>query len=174
MKGADKFNTAIENYLNEAAKVDAVFAQHYGKAAKSLESCFNYIFGEVKKTGCCGFDNQEIFDMAVKYYTDDTIGVPAPIKCRVEVIKPAANDLFSCPAEVPQPADADNDAEVSENRTTDQSTAESQNNLDVQNTADAHVDSGASVNKVAAEAAFSKKVAAAKKSKSDTLTLFDL
>ena len=65
MKASDKFKTAIESYLSEKAQNDALFSADYKKESKNLESCFHYIFGEVKKTGECAFDNQEIFDMAV-------------------------------------------------------------------------------------------------------------
>ena len=97
MKPSDDFKTAIENYLNTTAQSDAVFARSLAKETKNIESCFNYIFGEVKKTGLCAFDNQEIFDMAVKYYTDDSIGIPAPIACRAVVQTPPKADLFSQP-----------------------------------------------------------------------------
>ena len=95
MKASDKFKTVIENYLNDTAQRDLAFAPNLSKASKNLESCFNYIFAEVKKTGLCAFDNQEIFDMAVKYYTDDTIHSPAPINCKVVVNQPAQADLFT-------------------------------------------------------------------------------
>ncbi|MTH15884.1 Cas9 inhibitor AcrIIA9 family protein [Flavobacterium sp. LC2016-01] len=95
MKASDKFKTAIENYLNEKAQNDTAFAPALAKQSKNLESCFHYIFGEVKKTGECAFDNQEIFDMAVLYYTDDSIGTPAPVQCRVAVSPPVKPDLFS-------------------------------------------------------------------------------
>lgn len=102
MKTSDKFKTVIENYLSETAQSDTVFAQNFSKASKNLESCFNYIFAEVKKTGLCAFDNQEIFDMAVKYYVDDSIGQPMPIQCRVVLNQPEKADLFSSASEVPQ------------------------------------------------------------------------
>nr|WP_294921830.1 Cas9 inhibitor AcrIIA9 family protein [uncultured Flavobacterium sp.] len=102
MKASDKFKTVIENYLSETAQSDTVFAQSFSKTSKNLECCFNYIFGEVKKTGFCAFDNQEIFDMAVKYYTDDSIGQPEPVQCRVVVNQPENVDLFSSACEVSQ------------------------------------------------------------------------
>jgi len=102
MKASDKFKTAIESYLSEKAQNDAVFSADYKKESKNLESCFHYIFGEVKKTGECAFDNQEIFDMAMKYYTDDTIGTPAPVQCRVAVSPPVKPDLFSTAPAVSQ------------------------------------------------------------------------
>ena len=95
MKASEKFKTAIESYLNEKAQNDTAFAPALAKQSKILESCLNYIFGEVKKTGECAFDNQEIFDMAVKYYADDSIGTPVPVQCRVAVSPPAKPDLFS-------------------------------------------------------------------------------
>lgn len=100
MKASENFKNAIGNYLSTLAQGDAAFAPHYGKASKNLESCMNYIFGEVKKTGLCAFDNQEIFDMAVKYYTDDSIGLPAPVTCKAIVQTPPAADLFTQP-EIP-------------------------------------------------------------------------
>jgi hypothetical protein len=105
MKPSDDFKTAIENYLNTTAKGDSAFAQNLAKENKNIESCCNYIFGEVKKTGLCAFDNQEIFDMAVKYYNDDSIGALAPINCKVVVNQPVKADLFnSAPAMTPQVA----------------------------------------------------------------------
>ncbi|KQO22673.1 hypothetical protein ASF10_09910 [Flavobacterium sp. Leaf82] len=102
MKASEKFKTVIENYLNETAQSDTVFAQNFSKASKNLEGCFNYIFGEVKKTGLCAFDDSEIFDMAVKYYADDRIGQPQPVQCRVVVNQPEKADLFTSASEVPQ------------------------------------------------------------------------
>lgn len=102
MKASDKFKTVIENYLNETAQSDTVFAQNFSKASKNLESCFNYIFGEVKKTGFCAFDDSEIFGMAVKYYADDSIAQPEPVQCMVVVNQPEKADLFSSVSEVPQ------------------------------------------------------------------------
>lgn len=95
MKATEQFKSVIEKYLNDTAQNDTVFAQNFSKTSKNLESCFNYIFGEVKKTGLCAFDNQEIFDMAVKYYTDDSIGIPAPISCKAVVSQPPTADLFT-------------------------------------------------------------------------------
>jgi hypothetical protein len=100
MKASENFKNAIENYLSTLAQGDTAFAPHYAKASKNLESCLHYIFGEVKKTGLCAFDNQEIFDMAVKYYTDDSIGTPAPVACKVVVQTTAPSDLFTQP-EIP-------------------------------------------------------------------------
>lgn len=99
MKASEQFKSVIEKYLSDTAQGDSDFAQNFSKASKNLESCINYIFAEVKKTGLCAFDNQEIFDIALKYYTDDSIQAPAPVSCKVVVNQPAVADLFtSAPA----------------------------------------------------------------------------
>jgi hypothetical protein len=103
MKASDKFKSAIESYLSEKAQNDAVFSADYKKESKNLESCFHYIFGEIKKTGECAFDNQEIFDMAVKYYTDDTIGTPAPAKPDLFSTAPAVSQSTVQKTEIVQP-----------------------------------------------------------------------
>jgi hypothetical protein len=99
MKASEQFKSVMEKYLNETAQSDTVFAQNFIKASKNLESCINYIFGEVKKTGLCAFDNQEIFGIALKYYADESIETPAPVSCKVVVNQPIMADLFtSAPA----------------------------------------------------------------------------
>jgi hypothetical protein len=102
MKASEKFKTAIENFLNEKALSDTAFATHFAKESKNLENCINYIFGEVKKTGLCAFDNQEIFDIAIKYYTDDNITPPVSISCKVLVNQPVKADLFNSMPTAPQ------------------------------------------------------------------------
>lgn len=98
MKGSEKFKTRIEDFLKEKSQSDFSFAPMLEKTTKDVESCLKYIISEVKKTGECAFDDSEIFDMAVKYYTDDTIGIPPEIKCRVTATPPKEADLFSAPA----------------------------------------------------------------------------
>ncbi len=95
MKASEQFKVVIENYLNETALNDTVFATNLSKTSKNIENCINYIFGEVKKTGLCAFDNQEIFDMALIYYTDDTILPSAPLSCKVFTNQPVQADLFN-------------------------------------------------------------------------------
>lgn len=104
MKGSEKFKTRIEDFLKEKSQSDTAFAPMLLKASKNLENCLKYIIFEVKKTGECAFDDSEIFDMAVKYYTDDTIGNIPEIKCRVTADQPKEADLFSAPAHIAENA----------------------------------------------------------------------
>ena len=103
MKASDTFKTIIENYLSEKALSDTAFASSFAKASKSFEDCISYIGSEVKKTGLCAFADQEIFDMAVRYYNDDTISEPAKINFKAVVNQPVKADLFnSAPVATPQ------------------------------------------------------------------------
>lgn len=109
MNASENFKSAIENYLNQKVLIDSAFAPNLEKASKNLEACINYIFGEVKKTGLCAFENQEIFDMAVKYYTDDSINSPAPMNCKVVINQPVKADLFT-----PAPSSVQNSVQKTE------------------------------------------------------------
>ena len=102
MKASDTFKTIIENYLSEKALSDTAFALCFAKTSKSFEDCISYIGSEVKKTGLCAFADQEIFDMAVKYYNDDSISTPAKINFKAVVNQPVKADLFT-PAPVATP-----------------------------------------------------------------------
>jgi hypothetical protein len=80
------FQEKIEKFLNEFAMHDELFAKSLKKENKSITECLNYIISEVEKTGRNGFDDKEIFNMAVHYYDEDSIKDIKPIKnCRVVV-----------------------------------------------------------------------------------------
>ena len=38
------------------------------KPTKNIDNCITYILNQVKKSGCCGFSDDEIFGMALHYY----------------------------------------------------------------------------------------------------------
>lgn len=99
MNASEKFKSVIENYLKETALNDTAFAPMFAKTSKNIEDCLKYIMSEVKKTGFCAFDDSEVFAMAVKYYTDDTIAKPVHTNCKVMVNQPVKADLFSAPFE---------------------------------------------------------------------------
>ena len=96
MEATETFKTIIDNYLKEKATTDLAFAPALKKTTKSLEDCINYILTEVKKTGLCAFADNEIFDMAVNYYNDDTI-ITSKNKHNVTIQQTAKPDLFTTP-----------------------------------------------------------------------------
>lgn len=75
-KNLTPFQESIKNYLDERAKSDETFAATYAKPGKTLKGCCAYIEQEVKKSGRCGFADEEIYGMAVHYYDEDDIKEP--------------------------------------------------------------------------------------------------
>lgn len=85
MKGTEHFKKAIKAYLDERAGSDALFAASYAKEGKNLEDCITYIINQVKASGCCGWERNEIFGLAVDYYDEDNIKVGERIDCTIVV-----------------------------------------------------------------------------------------
>lgn len=75
MKGSEEFKSVIKSYLDNRAAQDTLFALSYAKPNKSLDECVAYILGEVQKSGCNGFDDDEIYSMAMHYFDEDNIEV---------------------------------------------------------------------------------------------------
>lgn len=99
----DLFQVAIRAYLDARAKYDEQFKARYSNPAKNIEECCNYIYNQVRKANRCGWNDDEIFSMAVHYYDEDTLpkgdlkpvnNVKAIINTQIEkpkTEKPAAN-----------------------------------------------------------------------------------
>ena len=85
MKGTEHFTRTIAEYLNQRAMTDPLFAPNLMKPKKSIEECVTYILNQVQKCGCNGFDDDEIYSMAVHYYDEDEIEVGKPNDCQVMV-----------------------------------------------------------------------------------------
>ena len=85
MKGTEHFTRAIAEYLNQRASTDPLFAPNLMKPNKSIEECVTYILNQVQTSGCNGFEDDEIYSMAVHYYDEDEIEVEKEITCRVAV-----------------------------------------------------------------------------------------
>lgn len=85
MKGSELFQKSIKDYLDRRSFSDPLFAERYAKKDKSVEKCCEYILGEVSASGCGGFDDDEIFGMAVHYYDEDNVKIKASKVSRVVV-----------------------------------------------------------------------------------------
>lgn len=85
MKGTENFKRTIQSYLEERAKVDELFAKSYAKPNKNIDDCITFILNEVQKSGCNGFEDDEIFGIAVHYYDEDNLSVGEKISCDVVV-----------------------------------------------------------------------------------------
>ena len=85
MKGIMAFQDTIRTYLDNMAESDALFAVKYANPSKSLSECITYIICQVQKSGCNGFEDDEIFGMAVHYWEESEIEVGKPVNCQVVV-----------------------------------------------------------------------------------------
>ena len=85
MKTTDNFKRTIQEYLEARAKTDELFAKSYSKPNKNIDECITYILNEVQRSGCNGFEDDEIFGMAVHYYDEDNLDVGKNIDCKVVV-----------------------------------------------------------------------------------------
>lgn len=85
MKGTKDFKATIQAYLEERTKTDELFAVSYAKADKNIDDCITYILNEVRRSGCNGFNDDEIYSMALHYYDEDDIKVGSKISCQVVV-----------------------------------------------------------------------------------------
>jgi len=50
-----------------------------------MEDCITYILNQVKNSGLQGFDDDEIYSLAVHYYVEEDIKPGTPVQCQVIV-----------------------------------------------------------------------------------------
>ena len=93
MKGTDHFKRTIQMYLEQRAEEDALFAKNYRNPAKNIDECVTYILNYVKKSGCNGFTDGEIFGQAVHYYEENEIEVGKPMTVRFASILPLHSSI---------------------------------------------------------------------------------
>lgn len=71
LKASTPFERTIQNYLENYASQDEAFKERYNNPDKNIVECCNYIMNQVKKSGCNGFADEEIYKMARDYYVDE-------------------------------------------------------------------------------------------------------
>lgn len=79
MKASNHFKNTIKAYLDQRAETDVLFSLQYSKPEKNIDDCITYILNEVKKSGCNGFADDEIHNMAVHFYDEDNIEIGMPM-----------------------------------------------------------------------------------------------
>ena len=85
MNGTEQFTRTIAEYLNLRAATDPLFAPNLAKPHKNIEDCVTYILKQVQQSACNGFEDDEIYSMAVHYYDEDDLEVGSPVACHVVV-----------------------------------------------------------------------------------------
>lgn len=83
MKSTTNFKNIIEAKLQEIACKDPLFAVSLQKENKNIDDCITYILNQVKNSGCNGFEDDEIYNMAVHYYDEDNLEVGKAVKCNI-------------------------------------------------------------------------------------------
>ena len=73
MKGTQAFQDTIAQYLMARAENDPLVAVRLANPSKTMEQCCAYIIGEVKKSGCCGFTDDEIYGWAMHFWDEPEI-----------------------------------------------------------------------------------------------------
>ena len=85
MNGTEQFTRTIAEYLNQRAATDPLFAPNLAKPHKNIEDCITYILQQVQQSGCNGFEDDEIYSMAIHYYDEDDLEVGSRVACNVVV-----------------------------------------------------------------------------------------
>ena len=85
MSGTEQFTRTIAEYLNLRAATDPLFAPNLAKPHKNIEDCVTYILKQVQQSACNGFEDDEIYSMAIHYYDEDDLEVGSPVACHVVV-----------------------------------------------------------------------------------------
>lgn len=85
MNGTEQFTRTIAEYLNLRAATDPLFARKLRKPHKNIEDCVTYILKQVQQSACNGFEDDEIYSMAVHYYDEDDLEVGSRVACHVVV-----------------------------------------------------------------------------------------
>lgn len=75
MKATEDFKQTIQKHLVERASNDPLFAKSFNKEWKNADDCVTYILNAVKRSGCTGFTDDEVYNMAVHYYDEDDIEI---------------------------------------------------------------------------------------------------
>ena len=74
-KTSEIFKAKIKAYLEKRVLDEPEFASKYNNPEKNLDDCFKFICGQVFESGCCGFDDDEVYSMAVHYYDEKDITI---------------------------------------------------------------------------------------------------
>lgn len=74
-KGTDSFKRKIKHEMELRAFKDPLFHKKYSNPKKNIEDCVTHILSTVQSSGCNGFEDDEIYGMAVHYYSEDDLKV---------------------------------------------------------------------------------------------------
>ena len=70
--GTDNFKLVIEEEMKKYSSENPDFLINYNKPEKNIEDCCQFIYNEVHKLKIECFTDEEVFDLAKKYYNTET------------------------------------------------------------------------------------------------------
>lgn len=73
MKGSTGFKNVIKAHLDQVAAKDPLFAETLKKENKNIDECVNYIISEVRKKKVDVMTDDEVYNLAIHYYDEDSI-----------------------------------------------------------------------------------------------------
>jgi len=85
MKGTSAFTKTIKAYLEERVKDDPFFGVRYNDPNKNIGDCVTYILNQVKASGKNGFEDKEIFNLAVHFYDEADLKAGSSVNATVVV-----------------------------------------------------------------------------------------
>lgn len=85
MKGSELFKEQIKAYIELWAMESEANLEAHCNKDKNIDDCVTYILNQVKKSGLNGFGDQEVFDMAVEYYTTKKVDIGGKLSGQVVI-----------------------------------------------------------------------------------------
>lgn len=77
-KATENFKRVIQQHLNDVAEMNPVFAEKLKNPKKKIDDCITYILNRVKQSKVNGYEDSEIFGMAMHYYNEENIDPGKP------------------------------------------------------------------------------------------------
>lgn len=79
MKGTDHFTQTIASYLDKREETDHLYAARRRAVNRSIEDIVTYILNQVKASGRNGFNDDEIYGLAIHASEEENIEIGNPI-----------------------------------------------------------------------------------------------
>lgn len=79
----DAFKQNIQQYLEVRAMTDELFREKYQATNRNIDDICNYIFNTVYESNRIGFEDDEIYDMAVHCIDEPDLIIKQSPSCRV-------------------------------------------------------------------------------------------
>jgi len=85
MKSSERFKETILAYLEEKASNDIKFKVKFEQENKTIDDCMTYVLNTVKNSGINGFEDTEIYGMALHYYDEKEVDIGGDVSIDVVV-----------------------------------------------------------------------------------------